>query len=367
MNRRLLAMAAVWTTAAALAVPAPASAAGTGCTRTGDYSVCLTDPRGGEDTTIVDELARRIGQAKQGDTVRAAAFELTLHETVAPLTEALVDAERRGVDVGVVVGSRSGESDSSGEAIAKLERAGAKVEQCDGTCLPTASGEGRGPHHNRFVLIDRGGAPTVLVTSFNFRRGHAEQAHTMLGVHGDRELFDFYQGFWDRLYSGDWKGWDQQDKSVSTDLARAWVFPRSGDPVADQLGGITGCDEGDRVLVAHANFQPNRPEVRAELDRVQGLGCQVRVLLTDKDTNDPEWIGNRLGDANVRIHPDYRGKLILAEARFGDRHRTVVWTGTHNLTANSVTQTDDNVIGVEDAGVAEVYSAYFQRLWRHAK
>jgi hypothetical protein len=367
MNRRLLAMAVAGTVMAALSVPAPAAAAATGCVRSGDYTVCRTDPRGGEDTSIVAEIVRQVGEAGKGDTVRAAAFELTLHRTVAPLTEALVDAEGRGVDVRVVVGERSGGADSSGPALAKLEEAGAKVEQCAGSCLPTTSGQGRGPHHNRFFLIDRDGTPTVLVTSFNFRRGHAEQAHTMLGVHGDRELFDFYRGFWNRLYGGDWKGWGEQDKTAATDLAQAWVFPRREDPVAQQLGKITGCGDGDRVWVAHANFQSNRPEVRAELDRIQGLGCQVRVMLTDKDTNAPGWIGDKLGKSNVRIHTEYRSKLVIAEARFGDRHRAVVLTGTHNLTANSLNQTDDNVIRVDDPEVVDLYASFFQRLWRDAK
>ncbi|MCD0445186.1 phospholipase D-like domain-containing protein [Glycomyces sp. A-F 0318] len=366
MHRRFLAVAALSAVLAALSVPAPAAAATTGCTRSGDYTVCRTDPRGGEDTSIVAEIVRQIGKAKKGDTVRAAAFELTLHRTVAPLTEALADAEGRGVDVRVVVGERSGGADSSGPAIAELEQAGAKVEQCAGSCLPTASGEGRGPHHNRFFLIERGGTPTVLVTSFNFRRGHAEQAHLMIGVHGDRELFEFYSGFWNRLYGGGWDGWGERDKTVATDLAQAWVFPRKEDPIAEQLGRITGCGDGDRVLVAHANFQSNRPAVRGELDRIQGLGCQVRVLLTDKDTNDPGWLKDKLGKSNVRIHPAYRSKLIIAEAQFGDRHESVVWTGTHNLTANSLNQTDDNVLKVEDGEVVDLLAAYFQRLWREA-
>jgi hypothetical protein len=342
--------------------PALAAAAATGCTRTGAYTVCRTDPNGGQDTSIVAELVSQVGTAKQGDTVKAAFFELTLHKSVAPLTEALADAEGRGVDVRVVVDERTGE-----DSIAKLRKAGAKVEECAGSCLPTSSGEGRGPQHNRFVLIDRGGAPTVLVTTFNFRRGHAEQAHSLLGFHGDRKLYDFYAGFWDRLYSNDWNGWTQGDKSVSTALAQAWVFPRSDDPIAAGLEKITGCGEGDRVLVAHANFQPNRPAVRAQLDRVQGLGCQVRVLVTDKDTNDPGWIKDKLGESNVRIHTAYRGKLIIAEAQFGDRHRAVVWTGTHNLTANSLNQTDDNVVRVADQSVVDLYTPYFQQLWREAK
>lgn len=366
MHRRFFAAAALSAVLAALSLPAPAGAAATGCVRSGDYTVCRTDPRGGEDTSIVAEIVRQVDQADRGDTVRAAAFELTLHRTVAPLTEALVDAEGRGVDVRVVVGKRSGGKDSSGPAIAELEDAGAKVEQCAGSCLPTASGEGRGPHHNRFFLIERGGTPTVLVTSFNFRRGHAEQAHLMLGVHGDRELFAFYSAFWNRLYGGGWDGWGERDKSVATDLAAAWVFPRKSDPIAEQLGEITGCGEGDRVLVAHANFQSNRPEVRSELDRIQGLGCQVRVMLTDKDTNAPGWIEDRLGKSNVRIHEDYRGKLIVAEARFGDRRESVAWTGTHNLTANSLNQTDDNVIKVDDREVVGLYASFFQRLWRDA-
>ncbi|MCC3762289.1 phospholipase D-like domain-containing protein [Glycomyces sp. TRM65418] len=370
MHRSALAMAAAGAVLATLTVSASVPAADTaaiGCVRSGDYTVCRTDPGGGEDTTIVAEVVRHVGTAQEGDTVRAAFFQLTLEEQVAPVTEVLVEAQGRGADVGVVVGRGESEPDASAAAVAKLEDAGVTVRECEGACLPTPSGEGRGPHHNRFFLIDRGGEPTVLVTSFNFKGAHAEQAHNLLGVHSDRELFDFYRGFWDRLHRGEWDGWGPEDRHAATDRARAWVFPRTGDPIVQGLEQITGCEQGDRVLVGHANFQSNRPAVRDQLDRVQGLGCQVRVVLTDKDENAPAWIERALGDANVRIHGAHRNKFIVVEAQFGDRRQALVWTGTHNLTANSLQQTDDNILQVADQEVAELYAQFFQRLWQGAR
>jgi hypothetical protein len=137
--------------------------------------------------------------------------------------------------------------------------------------------------------------------------------------------------------------------------------------MAEQLSRITGCRSGDRVLVGHANFQSNRPAVRSQLDRIQRLGCQVRVIVLDADTSSPEWIEDALGRSNVRVHDDLRSKFIVAEARFGGRYRAMVWTGTHNLHGHAMKHADDNMVRVADQGVANLYGQFFQRLWSGAR
>ncbi|MFC3494963.1 phospholipase D-like domain-containing protein [Glycomyces rhizosphaerae] len=366
MKRKFLACVSVGVFLAAATGTVTASAAGTGCTQTGDYTVCTTDPNGGKDTAIVTEVVRQIDTTRKGDTVRAAVYQWTLEKPVAPLTEALVRAEGRGVDVRAVVGTLSAQPSMNDAVISKLKAAGAQVRQCADGCLPNADGTRKGPDHNRFFLIDRGGSPSVLVTSFNFKGAMATQAHNLIGVHGDRQLFDFYSAYWSRLYSKDWTGWTDKNRSTTGSLARAWVFPRGADPVVEQLKEITGCEKGDRVLVAHANFQPKRPAVRAELDRIQGLGCQVRVVVLDKETNSPGWIKDALGSSNVRVHDAHRNKYIVAEASFGGRHRSVVWTGTHNLNGNAMKHADDNLIRVASRPVADLYAQHFQQLWNGA-
>ena len=363
MHRRLLALAASGAMLVAAAGPMPTSAAGPGCTRTGDYTVCTAVPQGAKDTTIVSELVHQIDATEAGDTVRAAVYQWTLDGPVAPLAESLVHAEGRGVDVRAVIGTRGDRPSMNDAVIRTLKAAGALVRQCGAGCLPNAGGTRMGPDHNRFFLIDHSGTPTVMVTSFSFTRMQSTQSHNLLGVHGDRQLFDFYTRYWNRLYSGRWHGWTDDEKGTTAELARAWVFPRGPDPVVEQLGRISACEAGDRVLVGHANFQTNRPGVRAELDRIQALGCQVRAVVLDAETNDPQWIEEALGAENVRVHDSHRNKFMVAEAWFGDRHRAVVWTGTHNLSGNAMRHADDNLIRVADEGVADLYTEFFVRLW----
>jgi hypothetical protein len=368
MNRRFLAMAAAGVLLAVLTVSidAESEAAGTGCSRTGSYTVCLTDPNGAKDTAIVAEIVRQVEATGRGDTIRAAVYYWSLDGPVAPLADALVAAERRGVDVRAVLGTRTDRPSLNDPVIAKLRGAGAAVRECAAACLPNASGTRQGPMHNRFFLIERNGAPTVLVTSFSFVGSQTTQAHNLLGVHGDRGLFDFYTAYWNRLYAKTWDGWTDKNKGTTGSLARAWVFPRGSDPVAQQLAEITACTEGDRVLVGHANFQSKRPEVRTQLDRIQGLGCQVRVVVREGPTASPDWIEEKLGSANVRIHDAHRNKYIVAEAQFGGTHRAVVWTATHNLNGNGLKHADDNLLRVANQGVADLYAQHFQRLWSGA-
>ncbi|RRS02149.1 phospholipase D-like domain-containing protein [Glycomyces terrestris] len=368
MNRKLLALVAAGAFLMSVAAPAPAAAAATGCTRTGSYTVCRTNPGGAvKDPAIIDEIVRQIDATGKGDTVRAAVYQWSLDKPVTPLAEAMVDAKRRGVDVRAVVGQLSTNPTSNNPVISKLKGAGIPVRQCKGACLPNADGDREGPMHNRFFLIERDGSPTVLVTNQSFVRFHTTQSNNLLGVHGDRGLFDFYSSYWSRLYAGDWDGWTDKNRGPTGDLGRAWVFPRGSDPVAQQLAEITKCGSGDRVLVGHANFQSKRPAVRAELDRIQGLGCQVRVVVLDGETSSPGWIEDRLGSSNVRVHESHRNKFIVAEAYFGGTHRAVVWTGTHNLNGNAMKHADDNLLRVANQAVADLYAGFFQQLWQGAR
>ncbi|MFG3339030.1 phosphatidylserine/phosphatidylglycerophosphate/cardiolipin synthase family protein [Glycomyces sp. NPDC048151] len=368
MNRRILAVVAAGVLLVALtaSVATEADAAATGCGRTGSFTVCTTNPNGTKDTAIVNEITKQVQATGDGDTIRLAVYYFSLDKQVAPLADALVAAKKRGVDVKAVFGTRSDKPSLNDAVIAKLKSAGAAVRQCSAGCLPNADGTRKGPMHNRFFLIEKGGSPTVLVTSLSFVGSQLTQAHNLLGVHGDQAVYDFYNAYWNRLYAKSWDGWTDANKGRTGSLAKAWVFPRSADPVAAELAQITACHDGDRVWVGHANFQSNRPETRAQLDRIQGLGCQVRVVVRTGPTASPGWIEDKLGSSNVRVHDAHRNKYLVAEAQFGSTHRAVVWTGTHNLNGNGLKHSDDNMMRVMNQSVADRYLEHFQALWNGA-
>ena len=343
--------------------PGAQAARSTGCVQLTGHTVCRTDPRGGADTSIVKEIVRQIDRTGRGDTVRASVFQWTLDGPVRPVADAVVDAKRRGVDVKVVIGQRASAPAGNNAVISRFKSAGVDVKQCKGACLPNPSGQSKGPDHNRFFLIERDGRPTVVTTSFNFTRFHVTQAHNLIAVHGDEALHDFYSAYWQRLYKGSWGGWGEKQKAASGDGTRAWVFPRSTDPVAAELKRVTGCAEGDRLWVAHANFQTNRPAVRDQLGRIEKLGCDVKVIVLDQDSNNPSWIAKSVGSGSVRVHTSLRDKFIFLDAQVGGNARQFVYTGTHNLTGNGLNHADDNLLRVRDRAVAGVYADYFVKLW----
>ncbi|MCH7231133.1 phospholipase D-like domain-containing protein [Glycomyces sp. L485] len=368
MRFRTAAVAAATTAAIAAATVTgggTAQAAGsTGCVQLNGHTVCRTDPRGGSDTSIVKEIVRQIDRTGRGDTVRASVYQWTLERPVRPVAESLIKAKRRGVDVKVVIGRRGSAPAANNAVIAEFKDAGIAVKQCKGACLPNPAGRTKGPNHNRFFLIERDDRPTVITTSFNFTRFHTTQAHNLIAVHGDRSLHGFYNRYWQRLYKGSWKGWGERHKDTPGNGTHAWVFPRSADPIASQLKQVTGCAKGDRVWVAHANFQPNRPAVREQLGRIKRLGCDVKVVVLDKDTNSPSWIAKATGGGSVRVHSSLRDKFIVLDAEFNGKARQLVYTGTHNLNKNSMKNADDNLLRVGGKTVAGVYTDYFKRLWR---
>jgi phosphatidylserine/phosphatidylglycerophosphate/cardiolipin synthase-like enzyme len=367
----LTAIAAGALLAAMLGPGSEAEAAVTGCRNLDGYTVCLTDPVSGKrDTAIADEIARRIGQTGKGDSIRAAAYSWTFDNPVRPIADAIIEAKQRGVDVRVVVG-RAGSGQKQNDAVvAEFKRVKIPVTQCDGACLPNGSGDRKGPMHNRFFAIERDGKPTVITTTLNFTGFQTTQAHTMVAVDGDRKLYEFYSAYWHRLSKGSWEGWAESDRwrAGSKDRNRAWLFPRGkGDPIANQLGQVTGCSSGhDRIWVAHTYFQKNRPDVRERLRELQRMGCDVRIVLLDHPNNDRAWLTDGIKTSSVRLAERTRNKFLLIEAEVNGSPRTFVYAGTHNLTGNSLRNADDNSMRVGNAKVVAAYADYFDRLWKRA-
>jgi phosphatidylserine/phosphatidylglycerophosphate/cardiolipin synthase-like enzyme len=134
-----------------------------------------------------DDVAKRVVQAIDGarSQVLVQAFAFT-HDGIA---EALVRADGRGLDVGVIADAgQSGLLDRS--VIPKLSDAGLEVF-LDGEHLAA---------HNKVVVIDADGThPVVLTGSFNFTfAAQYRNAENLLILRGNRELAKAYRDNWMR-------------------------------------------------------------------------------------------------------------------------------------------------------------------------
>ncbi|GAA4899891.1 hypothetical protein GCM10023223_13900 [Stackebrandtia albiflava] len=355
---------------------APATAATTdssGCTHTGRYTVCTTDPRvhaDGKDLTIVEEIQRRIDATDEGAAIRVAMYEWDLDR----VSRDLVDAKARGVDVRVVIGTNDDRPDRNDENIAILRSGGIPVTQCADACLPNGDGVRAGAMHNKFFLISDASGDTVVQTSSNLTVGQVMKHQNLLATTGDAGLYDYYLGYWNRLSARSWTyggvTWQDADRSRKGDhdLSKAYLFPMtSGDPVVAVLDNVTACrteNEDDRIWVAHSLFE--RADVRARLVELDTMGCDVKVVVGN--TDDEAWLqqplpGGRLDSGKVRALPGQHNKFIVVDAHYAGEWRKVVFTGSHNATGNSLRNADDVMLRVIESSVVNVYIHYFRDLY----
>ncbi len=110
--------------------------------------------------------------------------------TSRPITEALVAARHRGVDVRVVADARSNQdSPYARAAFGALLSAGAQVRLNDRYAI----------HHDKFVIADDA---TVETGSFNYTASAATRnSENALVIHNDRALITEYQKHWQSRFN----------------------------------------------------------------------------------------------------------------------------------------------------------------------
>lgn len=362
--------------AAGLAAPAFSAAAQTaqtaqpaagpqGCTVHGDYEVCLLDPTqsdDGQDLTIENRLLELVDSAEEGDSIRVSLYTWTRTE----LAEALVAAHDDGVDVRIVLDGIN-EADQN-DAWMVLSASDIPLTSCQpASCL------GTNINHTKLFLFDIAGVQSTVVSSSNMTTTQSTLHNNLLKVDGDEALYDFMEGYWNRMEAQSWTHdgvtWGDEDKHLEGDLETAgYVYPRESDDMLWMLESVTACREGnDQVWVAASLWTSPREAVRDRLAEMQDdLGCDVKVVAPDQETM--EWVqqpnsGGQLDSDKVGYLESNHNKLFLINAEYLGEWQEVVFTGSHNLTGTSVATNDEATVRVADADVAAVYGEYFDAMF----
>ena len=350
------------------------AAASDRCTSSGRYTVCTSDPRlfdDGKDLTVIEEIQRRIQATDSGGTIRVAVYEWNLKRVAYDL----VAAKERGVDVRIVIGRNDKKPTGNDEVIAILTAGGIPVTQCADACLPNRDGVRDGAMHNKFMLIGDTTGKTVVQTSSNFTVSQVKHHQNLVATQGDNGLYDYYLGYWNRLnvkswtYDGVTWGGDDRARKGDHDLSKAYLLPvNAGDPVVAALNNVTECraeNEDDRIWVAHSLFE--RPAVRERLIELQNMGCDVKVVVARE--SDESWLERnvagkgQLTASKVKTLARTHNKLIIIDAKYAGQWRKVVFTGSHNLTENSLRNANDVMLRLITPEVVNVYIHYFRDLY----
>ena len=358
-----------------LATVVPAQAAGkSGCASRGGIEACFTSPPTvAGDPTVLGRASTLFDSAGPGDTIRVAMFRWDIE----PPTKALIAAQRRGAVV-YLVGDDDLRLNSRGRRLVKVieeqDPDRTNVTICDGACLPwRAPGpypDSQNVQHLKFFLTDIGGVRSFITSSANLEVRQYRQYNSWLKI-DDAGLYAFGLDYFARLEAQSVKAggkrWDDKRKTWSNGTITAAVYPNRSDLLLSTLRDLS-CTRGAREVSAmFAVIQ--RADVRAQLARLSGAGCRVRVI-TSRDTVE-NWLeapqkGGTLPRRAVRTVLTH-DKMLVAHARFRGRATHLTLTGTSNTTCGGLLYNDEVMVRILDnPWLYGQYLGHFDDAYAHA-
>jgi phosphatidylserine/phosphatidylglycerophosphate/cardiolipin synthase-like enzyme len=375
--------AIVTAVAAAGLVPAGAAVAapnGTETVTVGNRLVDVTfnDPG---NTVQWSKAAKLINDAPPGSTIQMGIYNIDDNE----VNTAIRAAHNRGVNVFVVANGEHHE-DPKGQgktevALANLLKS--RFRWCDGAagsssdaCISSTSG---GKMHAKYMLFSQtkgaAGVPrsnVVWVSSANFSGSGTSLYNNSVTVYDDPDL---YQGMVNNVWLPMWRGTayagnDYYDadsfrgyfKSAASN-STVYVSPETQTDLWVERLKFVDAGPDCQLRVMQNMFQNTRIEVAERLRALAVGGCEIKVLTESMEPS----VRSQLSHSRIQVsHGPVHDKSILVNARYdgSDARRTIVFTGSHNLSRNALQYNDELILKLADS--PDLYNAYldhFQRAW----
>jgi phosphatidylserine/phosphatidylglycerophosphate/cardiolipin synthase-like enzyme len=335
-----------------VAVPGPAAV----------FNIPSGPPR--QQNAIARHLEDLVAAAPPGALIRIAVYEFTS----AAFARTLVAAWRRGVRVRLVVDAASRGSAAYARVAGALGTDRDRpswVVGCRG-CI------GDKLMHNKFFLFSRTGARTDVVVQSSANLTTTDQVRTWNNAVtiSDSRLYRAYGRYFAALAAR---------RHRAGGVARSgrvtlYTFPARRDVLLALLRPVT-CRGGTSVHVTTYEF--TRIAVARRLRTLARRGCDVRVAYTHLGegirallAGGPRLLSSRYTYVDARtgrpVEAYVHSKYVTIHGTYGGRERSLVITGSPNITRSGLRRNDEAMLVVEDAGVQRAYEANFARLWRTA-
>ncbi|HYQ67576.1 phospholipase D-like domain-containing protein [Actinophytocola sp.] len=397
---------------AAALVPAKVSAATPLAVTT---EAVFTKPTGteAEQRAIVNRVISLIDGAAAGSRIRVALF----YADDNAIPTALVAARNRGVSVQAIFDHRmadTGESAAIKAVWAQLvsglgtdRSASSWVMTCPAGrgCVGTLRiGTVAAINHNKFFLFSNtsGTSNVVVQSSANLHNGRdgTKGYNNALIMTGHTALFSAYEGYFGDMAAlrADNNYYDTGRPPVTDGNAKIHFFPRATtaasqyrDPTEDTMYTVldhidcfgntsTGTTDNHRTIIRVNQHAFTRPYLAEKLVELDAAGCYVEVVQNyapDDDSSSVSLAEESLRDLLARTGSAYNGvlvryycdsdpvwthsKYLLVEGKYyGVADRRIVWTGSANFSTNSLRQSDETVLQLEDSTVFGQYLADFR-------
>ncbi|MGW7365446.1 phospholipase D-like domain-containing protein [Streptomyces sp. NPDC054841] len=356
-----------------------------------------------EQQAVVARQVELIAGAPAGARIRLAMF----YADDPTLPDALIAAHRRGVGVQAVFDYK---------AVAMAPYQSLVAELGSDTSQPSwvmNCGQGRGCvgtrtlgtvdaiNHNKFLLLSQTqGTPHVVVqSSANLHNGRdgTKGWNNALVLVGNDGIYNAYNGYFDdltaRRANNDY--YSTGRPPVASGNAKAHFYPRAesngkpyDDPSEDTVATVldhvkcfgnstygTSDNHRTRIRVSMTIF--SRPYLAERLADLDAQGCYVEVSQTYNpdsamEKQSLETLLQKTSSVYGGVITKYycqadsiwiHDKYLLVEGNYYDTpDRKILWTGSHNFSGNSLRQSDETMLQLEDSTVFDAYVANFNQL-----
>lgn len=343
------------------------------------------------DRSIEQEIVALADAVPSGSYIRGAMYSWTSP----PVASALARAAARGAVVRVVVDPR-GEggvnAQSSNEAMATLR--GANLDdlvRCGNSASTSGSTACIGNHsnsiqHNKFFTFSTSGDKkrVVLVTSQNLTFSQNNRFNNAVVMHEDYDLYDQFVRYFNDLraqrkntnYYASANGYY---RSPNTNVTTYHSPRATGDTLVSILRYVTRYESGCSVELAQLWFTNPRVAVAEELLRIARLGCQVRLVYGTMGTTVYSVLQQSGNISMKKFHDaessnfdgrvvDVHSKYLIVNGNYnGTAGRTIVYTGSHNITGPALRNHDETLLKIEHPTVSAGFRDNFATLWSRAK
>lgn len=341
-------------------------------------------------STVEDRMVEAIQTAVPGSSIRVSMYIMSQPH----VSQQLVLAAERGVDVQLVLDGRNIKNLVQGDAIDILIRGfdgHPGIDNCSQRpCVKFCHGpleflnihhgtiggscHGLAINHNKFMIfseLSSGEKHVVMQSSANVEEAHLHRYNDLLEVQNDRRLFDGYMNYWNGLKRDRTRLTSPGDFSGDSGIV-VRTSPRliGKDPVKKLLKRVSCHLPNSTVFAAQSDL--GRASIAKQLARLRREGCRIEVLaLHNPHLNQP---GRRVREAlnsalvltpsESETQNSIHTKMMLIDAAFdGANVKTkMVITGSQNLDLWSLKTNDECQMEIANDQVYDQYLTFWNQI-----
>lgn len=316
------------------------------------YQVYFTSPKypdrvADHHGSLDDKLTTFIDMAKT--SVDIAIYQLDLDN----VTQALIDAKKRGANVRVVTDVDSLNDPKENLSFKRLEKEGIRV----------VGGNPNGIMHNKFVVVDKA---AVWTGSWNFTVNDTYRYNNNGILIPSPELARNYTATFEKMFNDQKFGPSRKPGGTTPRLTVGGIAVENyfapEDKVAEKI--IPRLKQAAHTIDFMAFSFTDDDLGQAVLDRAKA-GVKVRGVFekTGSETQFSEF--GKMRNVGLDVWQDGNPYLMHHKVFIVDA-KTVVF-GSFNFSQNADEENDENLLVVDDAFLAQQFQAEFERVYDQAK